>query len=265
MSEPCILRERKGPVEILTLNRPQVLNALSQEMVRELLEGVRSMEGQVDVRVLVLRGAGGSFCAGADLSLFEEESSSTEWVRGMRLFSEVIRTLRRIPQPVVVALEGAAVGGGANLALAGDFVVAAHTARIRQNFVHIGAVLDGGGTFFLPRLVGLAKARELALLGEEVDGRTAASMGLIYRSVPEGELERAVMGLANALSQKPLMALSLIKQGIDGSLNKTLEEVLEWETAHQAIMLTSPEHKEMVRWFLQMKALRAREGRKQGA
>jgi 2-(1,2-epoxy-1,2-dihydrophenyl)acetyl-CoA isomerase len=146
-----------------------------------------------------------------------------------------------------------AVGGGANLALAADFVIAAENARFCEIFINIGAVMDYGGHYFLPRLVGLVKARELAMLGEEIDGQTAASIGLIYKSVPEDALEAQVAALAATLAQKPPLALRLIKEGLEKSFDMSIDEILDLEAAHQAIALQTPEHKEIVEMFMAMK------------
>ena len=171
----------------------------------------------------------------------------------MRHLGAIVTGLRKIPQPVITALRGVAVGGGANLALAGDFVLASEDTRFSEVFVHIGVILDGGGTYFLPRLLGLAKARELALLGDEINGRTAAEIGLVYRCVPEEELEAEVAALAGSLAQKSRMAMSLIKEGLEKSFDMTLSQAMEWEASHQAIMLQTAEHKEIVRTFLSAK------------
>ncbi len=253
MTYKAINVERDGQVATVTLNRPEVLNALNQEMISELHEFLDTLSSDKGIRVVILEGAGGNFCSGADMSLFLENRSAPDWLEGMKLFGRLIKGLRQIPQPVVVKLRGAAVGGGANLALSGDFVVASHDARFREIFIHIGLILDGGGTYFLPRLVGLVKAKELALLGDEIDGKTAASMGLIYKSVPDDELDQEVSNLADTLSQRPFAAMSLIKHGLEGSLDKSLSEVLEWESSHQPIMLQRQEHKDLVQLFLAMK------------
>ena len=250
MAYKDILSHTKGAVRTLTLNRPEVMNALNQNVILELVDALRAVETNKDIKVVVLRGAGRNFSSGADRALFLEDHPSPEWLEGMRHFARLVRTLREIPQPVVTGIQGVAMGAGSNLALAGDFVIAAHNMRFRENFVHIGVILDSGGTYFLPRLVGMVKARELAFLGEEVDGRTAVSMGLVYKSVPEEEMDREIELLTNTLSQKSLLSLSLIKEGLEESFNKNLKEILEWEAAHQAIMLRTKEHRQIVQ-FLQ--------------
>jgi 2-(1,2-epoxy-1,2-dihydrophenyl)acetyl-CoA isomerase len=146
-----------------------------------------------------------------------------------------------------------AYGVGLNTALAGDFVLTSHDARLSEVFVNIGALLDGGGTYFLPRLVGLAKARELALLGEEIDGKTAASIGLVYKSVPDKKLEAETDILSRKLLSKPSTTMALIKRGLEGSLDMTLDQVLAWEAAHQSIMLKTTELKGAVHQFLKLR------------
>lgn len=250
MAYKFIKLEKKERVAFVTMNRPEVLNALNHDMVMELLEAFERISSDEEIRVVVLEGAEGNFSSGADISLFLEDLGAAQWLEGMNRFGSLIRAIREIPQPVIAKVRGAAVGGGINLALAGDFVVASHDARFRENFVHIGLILDGGGTYFLPRLVGLAKAREVALLGDFFDGKRAASMGLIYKSVPDEDLDREVDVLAKTLSERPLRAMALIKKGLEASFDLSLNEVLDWEGAHQTIMLQSQEHKDMVRLFL---------------
>jgi 2-(1,2-epoxy-1,2-dihydrophenyl)acetyl-CoA isomerase len=253
MTYRAIKVERDGQVVTATLYRPEVLNALNFEMITELNDLLSALSSDKETRVVILEGAGGNFCSGADISLFLEETNAPEWLEGISLFSGLIRRLHEIPQPVITKLRGAAVGGGANLALSGDFVIASHEARFQENFIHIGLILDGGGTYFLPRLVGLVKARELALLGDEIDGKTAASIGLIYKSVPDDDLDQEVSNLALTLSQRPFVPMSLIKKGLEESLDRSLSEVLEWESAYQTIMLQTQEHKDRVRLFLELR------------
>ena len=245
--------EMKDNICTLTLNRPEIMNAMNVDMIMELKAAVEKVSADENVRVLVLKGAGGNFCSGADMALLNEDISIPGWHDMLRGVGELVRTLREMPHPVITALTGVAVGGGANLALSGDFVIAADDARFCEIFIHIGAIMDYGGTYFLPRLVGLAKARELAMLGAEVDGKTAASIGLIYKSTPADQLEKEVDLLASNLAQKPRKTLALIKEGLEKSFDMTLKQTLDWEAAHQAIALQTPEHKEIVGAFMAMK------------
>lgn len=250
MTESRLLVEKAEGICTFTMNRPTLMNALNVEFVEELQEAFAALQSSTDIRVVVLQGAGGNFSSGADMSFLNVEHGAPASLQGMRLVGRLIQTIREIPQPVITKVRGFAVGGGANLALSGDFVVASHEARFCQVFINIGAITDMGGTYFLPRLVGLAKARELAMLGEFIDGKTAASIGLIYRSFPDEELDREVDSLARKLSQKSPVAMTLIKEGLEASLSMSLSEVLEWEASHQAIMLQTKEHKEAVARYL---------------
>jgi 2-(1,2-epoxy-1,2-dihydrophenyl)acetyl-CoA isomerase len=250
MAEKSVLIKKEPPVCYLILNRPKIMNALNQDITEALKLALDDVHRDPSIKAVVLEGAGGNFSSGADFALFDENYSAPEWLDGMRQLSHLIRQIREIPQPVITKLRGVAYGGGANLALASDFVIATHEAQFCESFIHIGAVLDSGGTYFLPRLVGLVKAREIAMLGEPIDGKTAAEMGLIYKSVTNEELDGETVQLAEQLSQKPAAAMSLIKDGLNKSFGMSLKEALDWEAAHQAIMLRSSEHKEIVKLFL---------------
>jgi len=251
-SEPVVVT-KKDKIATLTLNRPKVMNAMSKEMIEGLWDAVKELAADKSVHVVILRGAGDHFCSGADINLFGESIPSDEWVVAMKGVGKIVRTLREMPQPVIAMLKGVAVGGGANLALASDFVVAAESARFCEIFVNIGLILDYGGHYFLPRLVGLAKARELAMLGNEIDGKTAADIGLVYKTVAEDQLENEVDTLAATLAQKSPLALRFIKEGLERSFDMSLPQVLDWEAAHQSIALQTKAHKEIVELFLAMK------------
>ena len=251
MSDKTVLVEVSDRICTITLNRPKIMNAMNQALTLELLEAFTAVSEDDAVHVVILEGAGGNFTSGADMNLLHETHGVHEWLDGMRTLGRLICTMREAPQPIIAKLRGAAYGGGSNLALAADFVVAANNAKFCENFVHIGTILDAGGTYFLPRLVGHVRARELALLGEPIDGETAASMGLIYKAVSDDALDREVADLAQKLSQKSLRAMALIKEGLEASFEKSLKETMNWEAAYQAIMLQSPEHKEIIRMFIE--------------
>ena len=257
MSDRKVLIEKKDRICTLVLNRPKVMNAWDAELIYELKDAIDRVTSDEEIKVVVLEGAGGNFSSGADMALLNEELSALERLKGMKQLGRFVRTLREMPKPIIAKVRGVAVGAGANLALAADFVLAASDAKFCEIFVNIGAILDAGGTYFLPRLVGLAKARELALLGEVIEGKAAADIGLIYKSVPDKDLDREVDALANTLSQKSSAAMALIKEGLEKSFDMSLGEVLEWEAAHQSIMLQTEEHKEVVRGFLRSRGKRA--------
>jgi enoyl-CoA hydratase/carnithine racemase len=253
MSSKHLTIEKNDKIASIILNRPQKMNAMSKEMILGLRDAVLEIGSEESIRVLIIKGAGDHFCSGADLNLFSENKSSYEWITAMKGVGQIVKTLREMPQPVITMLKGVAMGGGANLALAADFVIAAENARFCEIFVNIGAIMDYGGHYFLPRLVGLTKARELAMLGDEIDGKTAASIGLIYKSVPQEELEIETANLAATLAQKPPLALRLIKEGLEKSFDMSLKDMLDWEAAHQSIALQTPEHKEIIKMFMDAK------------
>jgi 2-(1,2-epoxy-1,2-dihydrophenyl)acetyl-CoA isomerase len=249
MSIKTVRVYRKEGICTLVLNRPGVMNAWNAELVDELMRAFDRAAGDEKIKVVIMEGAGGNFCSGADMALLDSGGAPPARLKMMRELRRFIRTMRQMPQPIIAKVRGVAVGAGANLALASDFVLAADDARFCEVFVNIGLILDAGGTYFLPRLVGLAKARELALLGEMLDAKRAAEIGLIYRSVPDKDLDQETEDLARKLSQKSLLAMAMIKEGLEMSLDMDLDEVLEWEAAHQSIMLQTEEHKEAVRRF----------------
>ena len=246
-----VVIHKEGDLCTVVLNRPTVMNAIDWDVAMDLRKAFQTIGGDEEIRVVILEGSGGNFCAGGDMDSLGAGRSAPEYMPVMRSISDMIKSVREIPQPVLCKVRGVAVGGGANLALACDFVVASHNARFQEVFVHLGVGLDAGGTFFLPRLVGLAKAKEIAMLGEAIDGETAASMGLIYKSVSDEDLDGEVAGLAKTLATKSLKALASIKQGLDASLDMSLSEVLEREAAHQAILFQTTEHKQVVKRFLE--------------
>lgn len=248
---PLILIDKKDGLCRLTLNRPRVLNAFNFELGGELLGALEAIAGDRETRVVIIEGADGNFSSGADMHLLDRDIGPTDWLWQMKGTSRLIITMRELPQPVICKVRGVAYGVGANLALAGDFVVASENMRFCEVFSKIGVIMDGGGHYFLPRLVGLPKAMELALLGEEIDGPRAAAMGLIYKCVPDRDLDREVDCLASKLVEKSGRALALIKEGLVGSFDRSLPEVMEWEASHQAVMLQSPDHKAIVKEFLE--------------
>ena len=235
------------------MNAPEKMNALDREMLGALEATFNDISADGDSRVVVLEGAGGNFCSGADLSLLGSGITAEDAYKVMLRIGRLIKSIRELPQPVICKVHGVAYGGGANLALAGDFVVASHKARISQSFVNIGITLDCGGSYFLPRLVGMVRARALALLGEEIDGRTAAAMGLIYKSAAPDELDREVDALTTALARKSITALSVIKKSLNESFDMTLAEALDREAASQSIILQSEEFKRTLQTMLQSK------------
>lgn len=226
-----------GPVATLELARPEHRNAMNTQMVHALGAAVSQLATAEEIQVVVLTGAGESFSAGADLIAFDTETLGTV----MAYFNTVILALRALPQPVVAKVRGAAVGAGCNLALACDFVIADDTARFAQGFSRIGLSVDMGGSWFLPRLVGLRQARELALLGDDIDAATAARAGLISRCVPADALDETVSDLATRLCSHSRQAQAHTKHLLDATWTGDLTDALARELDAQLTNVAAPE------------------------
>ena len=251
MSYQNILFDISGGIARLTLNRPERINSFNSAMhgeVRAALAAVKSAEA----RVLVITGAGRGFCAGQDLSdravapggAAPDLADSIE-----KNYKPLVLALRELPLPVIAAVNGVAAGAGANIALACDLVVAARSASFVQAFAKLGLVPDSGGTWFLPRLVGTARALGLALLGEKLSAEQAASWGLIWRCVEDAELAAVVDSLALQLAGAPTRGLARTKQAIYWGLNRTLPEQLDIERDYQGELGRSADYAEGVAAF----------------
>ena len=255
MAETSILYEARQGVARITLNRPDVLNSFDAAMSLSLQQILAEVTRDVTLRAVYLTGSGRAFCAGQDLA----EATAPRAGGGGIDFSEHVRTiynplvlaLRRMPKPVVCAVNGVAAGAGANLALACDLVIAAEEASFLQAFVKIGLVPDTGGTWALPRLVGSAQAAALMLLGEKVPATRACELGMIYRVCPAAELDATAFGLAAQLATQPTYALSLIKQLLAASSHNSLEQQLELEAEYQGLAGRSADYAEGVKAFLE--------------
>lgn len=249
--------EVESHVGTLTLNRPEKLNAFIGTMRDRIAEGLERLAEDEEVRVVVVTGAGRAFCAGADvnyLSRLVEEERIEEAVALVEAGRRVARTIAQMPRPVIAALNGPAAGGGANLALACDLRIASDRASIGQTFNRIGLHPDWGGTYFLPRLVGPAKAAELFFLADMVDAEEARRIGLVNRVVPHERLEQEVAAVAGRLAAKPALSLRLAKRAVRRSLSSSLEEMLDYETEAQERCFRSPEAREGIRAFLEERA-----------
>ncbi len=243
-----------GAVGTVTLNRPEKLNAFTVDMVQELCAALGQLAGSAAVRCIVLTGAGRAFCAGADVGLLRslverfDEATGRRLVDGMRGVSAI---MREAPQPVVASLNGVAAGGGANLALGCDLRIAADTAQIGQVFTKIGLHPDWGGTFFLPRLVGPAKALELMIGAELVGAAEAERLGIVNRVVPAAQLAAATAQWARQLAEAPPLAVRRLKQAVYRSERASLDEMLTVELDAQLECLRSQDGKEGITAFFE--------------
>lgn len=242
-----ILVERADGVVTVTLNRPTKRNAIDATMWQELLEIFGEVAARPDDRVLVLTGADGSFCSGADLT--DPNASDVPPLVFMRGVGEVALALHRLPKPTVAKVRGVAVGAGWNLALACDLVVAADDARFSQIFVQRGRTIDFGGSWILPRLVGVQRAKEVCYFGDFLSGDDARDLGLVNRVLPGSELDAFVDDWARRLAAGPPLALSMTKTLLGHGFATSIEQALEDEARCQAVCMTSDDGREALTAF----------------
>ena len=244
--------EKRAGYRLLTLNRPDRLNALTAAMGDALLAALQDAEGDPECRAILLTGAGRGFCAGQDLTeVTPGEAGPPDLKPLLDGYNAVIRKLRALEMPVVCAVNGIAAGAGANLALACDIVVAAKSASFLQAFARIGLIPDVGGTWFLPRLVGAARARGLALLAEPLPAERAAEWGLIWQAIDDDKVMDTAQALAARLAQGPTIGLALAKRALDAAETNPLDRQLDLERVLQNEAARTPDYAEGVRAFLE--------------
>jgi len=244
-------------VAMLTLNRPDRLNALSTPILDGLLEALPRLAADPNVAVVVLTGAGRGFCAGGDVKSMAEGSSQLnldDAVQRLRGRMEVSRLLHEIPKPTIAMINGPAAGAGLAMALACDLRVAAESARLITAFAKVGFSGDFGGSYFLSKLVGTGKARELYYLGEPLDAARALAMGLVNTVVPDAGLLEATMALARRLASGPGVALGLMKKNFNAAENGSLAQLLDMEALHQVSTARTEDHQEAARAFVEKRA-----------
>ncbi|MCG8467487.1 MAG: enoyl-CoA hydratase [Gemmatimonadetes bacterium] len=254
MSESLVLVEVEDGVGTLTLNRPEKLNAFIGEMRDRIADGIERLADDEGVRAVIITGAGRAFCAGADvkyLTQLIESQSIDEAVALVEAGRRVADAIRRMPKPVIAAINGPAAGGGANMALACDLRIAAEGASIGQTFNRIGLHPDWGGTYNVPRLVGPARAAELFFFAEMVPADEALAIGLVNRVVPANELMALAREWAERLAAKPALPLRLAKRAIQRSLASSFDEMLDYETEAQRACFESADALEGVRAFVE--------------
>ncbi len=252
--EPVLLEKLEEGVLTLTLNRPDRLNAFNDAMHEALADAIRRAGENDEVRVVILTGAGKGFCGGQDLGDRAMVLSGGRPDLGETIdkrYNPLIRALRRLPKPIVCAVNGAAAGAGANLALACDIVLAARSARFLQAFARIGLVPDSGGTWFLPRLVGEARARALMMLADPIGAEQAEAWGMIYRAVDDDQLMGVAREIAARLSAGPTHALGLMKRAFAASSANSLDAQLDLERDLQRQAGMADEYVEGVSAFLE--------------
>lgn len=247
--------ERADGVVTVTLNRPAKKNAINGAMWSELSQVFDEVAHDPDDRVLVVTGAGDGFCSGADLTDEDNSENLTRGVGGalarMRVVGQAAIRLHELPKPTIAAVNGVAAGAGCNLALGCDLIVASESARFSQIFVQRSLTLDFGGSWILPRLVGLHKAKELAFLGEIISAEKAAEIGIVNRVVPPDDLGTAVAELAGRLAALPPIPLSMMKMALNQSMGLTLPQAVELEGVAQTVNFSSADTAEAMMAFVQ--------------
>ncbi len=247
--------ERAGGVVTVTLDRPAKKNAINGTMWSELTEVFDDVARDPDDRVLVVTGAGDGFCSGADLTDQDNSESLTRGVGGalarMRAIGQAAIRLHDLPKPTIAAVNGVAAGAGCNLALGCDLIVASEAARFSQIFVQRSLTVDFGGTWILPRLVGLHKAKELAFLGDIISAHEAAGIGLVNRVVAADELRPTVDAMAARLAALPPIPLSMMKMALNQSAELTLPQAVELEGIAQTVNFSSADTVEAMAAFVE--------------
>lgn len=249
-----ILTERRGGVMVVTLDRPEVLNSFNLRMAEELLDALRAAADDAGVRTVLLAGAGRAFCAGQDLAEVLPAAGKPKPDLGdvvRRQYNPIVRAIRTLEKPVVCAVNGVAAGAGANIAFACDLVLAAEDATFVQSFSKIGLIPDSGGTFILPRIVGLQRAAALTMLGDRLTAARAKEWGLVHDVVPNAVLQDTSIELANRLAAMPTRGLGLAKRGFNAAFANDLETQLALEEELQREAGETADYEEGVRAFIE--------------
>lgn len=249
MSFYCILYDKKGSVCTITLNRPDVFNAFNDEQSFELQDALKQARKDDEIRVLVITGAGKAFCSGQDLKAISGVEKRSFIDSLQKRYNPIIREMRNMPKPIICRLNGVAAGAGCSLALACDFIVASEKASLIEVFINVGLVLDSGSSFFLPRLVGSARAFELGTMGNKVSAKQAFEWGMVNRCVAEDQLDAETQAITEYYANAPTKAIGLMKKMLNRSFNSSLETMLEYEGYCQEIAGSSADNKEGVAAF----------------
>ena len=252
MGYQTLLVERTGPIATLTMNRPEARNALDLVMRREMLAALDEIEGDEAARVVILTGSGEHFCAGGDVkSMKERRQTAAEGRRRVQMLNTMVMRLVDFPRPTIAMVDGYAVGAGTNLALCCDLVVASDRARFGELFNKLGLAPDGGGTWFLSRLVGLARAKELIFTGDIFDAAEALRLGLVNRVVPVAELRAATRALAEKIAAGPPVVQRLAKHMVNRAATTDLAAALDLEAYSQGLAIAGEDHQEGLAAFFE--------------
>ena len=243
--------EKIGAIGKITLNRPDKYNAFVRGMALELQKKLAECSSDETIRCIIISGSGKAFCAGQDLKEATEPNGPTIEEIVQQHYNPIIKKIREIEIPVIAAVNGVAAGAGANVALACDIVVAAKSASFIQAFSKIGLIPDSGGTYFLPRLIGIQKAAALMMTGEAVSAEKAETLGMIYAVYEDSEFETSAMKLADTISSMPTKGLGYTKKLLSQTFNNSLEDQLSLEAETQALSANTKDHQEGIKAFME--------------
>src|SRR5216117_1397077 len=252
MGYTTLLLERTGAIATLTLNRPDARNALDLVMRGELLSALDEVEADPQARVVILTGAGGHFCAGGDVKTMRTKGqTAADGRRRVESLNRMVQRLVEFPRPVIAMVDGFAVGAGCNLALCCDLIIASERAKFGEVFAKIGLVPDGGGSWLLSRVVGLARAKELIFTADIIDAAEAARIGLVNRVVPATELMATTRALAEKIAAGPPAVLKMAKHMVNRAATSDLAAALDLEAFSQGIAISSEDHQEGLAAFFE--------------
>lgn len=255
MGYSTLIVERTGAIATITLNRPAARNALDLAMRQEMLAALDEVEADASLRVLVLTGAGEHFCAGGDVkTMRERRQTAAEGRVRVQMLNRMVERLVDFPRPTLAMVDGYAVGAGTNLALCCDLVIASDRAKFGELFNKIGLAPDGGGTWFLPRLVGLARAKELIFTGDVFDAAEAARIGLVNRVVPVAELRAVTRALAEKIASGPPAVQRMAKHMLNRAATSDLAAALDLEAYSQGLAIAGDDHQEGLAAFFDKRA-----------
>lgn len=245
-----LLLSVENKVATITLNRPDVFNAFNEELSYEMQDSLKEVEKNKEVRVVVITGAGKAFCSGQDLkSIAGSKRNLSESL--YKRYNPIIRAIRNMPKPIICKLNGVGAGAGCSLALACDMIIASENASLIEVFINVGLVLDSGSSYFLPRVVGSAKAFEIATMGSKISAEEALKMGMINKVVKSEELDEAVKKITDYYAGAPTKAIAIIKKMLNKSFHSDLETMLEYEAYCQGIAGNSADYREGVQAFVE--------------
>lgn len=249
MQYETILLEVSGGIATLTLNRPDVFNAFNEQQSFDVIDALKKVEKDKNIRVLVITGAGKAFCSGQDLKSIAGAKNRSLSESLYKRYNPMIKAMRNLPVPIICKLNGVAAGAGCSMALACDMIVASEQSSLIEVFVNVGLVLDSGSSYFLPRLVGSARAFELSTMGSKVTAQQALEWGMVNRVVKHEDLDAETQKIAEYYEKAPTKAIALMKKMLNKSFHSDLDTMLQYEAYCQEIAGRSADYKEGVTAF----------------